>query len=108
MIDWARVGELRDEVGADDFEEVFELFLEEVEDVIMRLRTSPDPGQFAADFHFLRGSALSLGFAAFSDLCQDAEKIASDGGTPNVAGVLASYDISKSAFLAGLPEALLA
>ena len=29
MIDWARVSELRDEVGAEDFDEVVELFLEE-------------------------------------------------------------------------------
>ena len=34
MIDWSRVNELRDEVGAEDFEEVVELFLEEVEEVI--------------------------------------------------------------------------
>ena len=33
MIDWARVSELRDEVGAEDFEEVVQLFLAEVEDV---------------------------------------------------------------------------
>ena len=30
MIDWQRVNELRDEVGAEDFEEVVDLFLEEV------------------------------------------------------------------------------
>ena len=35
MIDWARVSELRDEVGPEDFEEVLHLFLEEVEDVVL-------------------------------------------------------------------------
>ena len=104
MIDWTRVDELRDEVGADDFEEVFELFLEEVEDVIARLRDTPDPHRFAEDFHFLRGSALSLGFSTFSELCQDAEKLASDGGTPDISGVLAAYADSKEAFLAGLSQ----
>ena len=32
MIDWARVSELRDEVGPEDFEEVLHLFLEEVDE----------------------------------------------------------------------------
>ena len=34
MIDWPRVTELREEVGAEDFEEVVEIFLEEVEERI--------------------------------------------------------------------------
>ena len=37
MIDWARVSELRDEVGAEDFDEVVELFLEEVDEAIAAL-----------------------------------------------------------------------
>ena len=39
MIDWTRVSELRDEVGAEDFDEVVELFLEEVDEAIKILRT---------------------------------------------------------------------
>lgn len=31
MIDWTRVDELRDEIGTDCFDEVVELFIEEVE-----------------------------------------------------------------------------
>ena len=42
MIDWARVSELRDEVGAEDFDEVVELFLEEVEEAIAALRDLTD------------------------------------------------------------------
>ena len=34
MIDWSRVEELRDKIGAEDFDEVVELFLSEVEDRI--------------------------------------------------------------------------
>ena len=33
MIDWKRVRELRDEIGEEDFSEVVDLFLEEVEEV---------------------------------------------------------------------------
>ena len=42
MIDWARVSELRDEVGAEDFDEVVELFLEEVDEAIAALRDLTD------------------------------------------------------------------
>ena len=34
MIDWDRVSELRDEVGAEDFLEVVEMFLDEVNEEI--------------------------------------------------------------------------
>ena len=34
MIDWSRVSELREEVGEEDFAEVVELFLDEVDGVI--------------------------------------------------------------------------
>ena len=36
MIDWARVAEFYDEVGAEDFDEVVELFLEEVVEAMER------------------------------------------------------------------------
>ena len=37
MIDWDRVSELREEIGAEDYEEVAELFLMEVEDTLAQL-----------------------------------------------------------------------
>ncbi len=76
MIRWERVNELRDEVGADDFKEVVDLFLEEVEEVIERLRDSPDPTRFEEDFHFLKGSALNLGFGALGRSVPDGRKAA--------------------------------
>ena len=86
MIDWAQVGELRNEVGADDFEEVVHLFLAEVEDVIALLQSRVESGLQAdagdpleAQLHFLRGSALSLGFTTFCSLCLTAERKAADG-----------------------------
>ena len=65
MIDWPRVTELREEVGAEDFGEVVEIFLEEVEEVIGKLEGG-DRGQLEQDLHFLKGSALNLGFDEFS------------------------------------------
>ena len=68
MIDWERVADLRSEVGEDDFFEVVDMFLEEVEEVIDRLTSSPEPARFEDDLHFLKGSALNLGFRHFSAL----------------------------------------
>jgi len=110
MILWSRVTELRDEVGADDFQEVIDLFLDEVEEVIDRLRADADRSQLEQDLHFLKGSALNLGFATFSDLCQDGERLAAGGkaGDVDLAAIVDGYDRSKVAFFDGLREHLAA
>lgn len=106
MIHWSRVNELRDEVGAEDFDEVVELFLEEVEEVITRLRENTDLGQLEQDLHFLKGSALSLGFSAFSDLCQDGERKSANGHpeTVDVPAILTGFSQSKTLFVTQLPD----
>ncbi len=104
MIDWMRVNELRDEIGEDGFAEVVELFLDEVEEVVVRLGHAPDPRCFEQDLHFLKGSAWNLGFSAFGALCQDGER-RSARGTPSavdMGAILASYAASKDHFLTGL------
>ncbi len=110
MIDWTRVSELRDEVGAEDFEEVVHLFLEEVEDVVGRLQDGAQTATLEADLHFLRGSALNLGFSSFSKICLAAEQHAANGkATPEeVSEVLFAFFNSKTEFLDGLPGALAA
>jgi histidine phosphotransfer protein HptB len=103
MIDWARVTELREEIGDDGFGEVVELFLDEVEDVIRRLATAPDPLRFEDDLHFLKGSAWNLGFRELGRLCQAGERRAADGDNAiDIAEILASYGRSKDAFVRGL------
>lgn len=80
MIDWTRVSELRDEIGPEDFEEVAELFLLEVEDTLSRLSgAANDPAHMQELLHFLKGSALNLGFRAVSDLCNQGEQDAANG-----------------------------
>ncbi|MEX0348350.1 MAG: Hpt domain-containing protein [Paracoccaceae bacterium] len=102
MIDWSRVIQLRDEVGEDDFEEVFDLFLEEVGDVIARLRAKPDRDTLERDLHFLKGSALSLGFKTFSTLCQNGEREAASGNakTVDIAEIISEFEKSQVAFQA--------
>lgn len=108
MIDWARVMLLRDEVGPEDFDEVVALFLEEVEEITDRLRDRHDHATLEEDLHFLKGSALSLGFVDFSALCQTGETLSANGQATavDVQAVLACYHQSKTEFLADLPARL--
>ncbi|MDE4134381.1 Hpt domain-containing protein [Phaeobacter sp. QD34_3] len=104
MINWPRVKELREEVGAEDFDEVVELFLEEVEGVISKLRTN-DRSALEQDLHFLKGSAMNLGFDDFSSLCMTGERQSAEGAAASVdlAAVVTSYEQSKADFLSKLP-----
>ena len=110
MIDWQRVTTLRDEIGAEDFEEGVPMFLEEVEAVTDELRTQPDISTLEEHMHFLKGSAVSLGFAAFSDMCHDGEAMAAagNGAQIDVPAILDCYTASKDAFLTGLSQGLAA
>lgn len=110
MIDWSRVRELRDEVGAEEFDEVVELFLEEVDEVVARLRADPDPTKYEEELHFLKGSALNLGFEALGKLCQSGESAAAAGQQDTVIlePILSCYDRSRASFLAELSNGLAA
>ena len=101
MIDWGRVSELRDEIGADDFAEVVELFLTEVEAGIEELRAGSYDGTIEAQLHFLKGSALNLGFSDFSKHCKTGETAAANGDHDkvNLAAIVNCYDASKAEFL---------
>ncbi len=103
MLDWARVEELRDEIGAEDFAEVVELFLEEVGGTLDRLEAgSPS---LEADLHFLKGAALNLGFADVARRASEGEALARRGGTPDLAGLGQAYAASRDAFMARMAEA---
>lgn len=110
MIDWKRVVDLRNEIGVEDFDEVVPLFLDEVGGIVDALRAGPDLLQLEENLHFLKGSALNLGFAAFSDLCSAGEKAAAQGlaDTVDVAAILACFDASKLQFEQGLAQGIAA
>lgn len=103
MIDWTRVQELKDEIGEEDFAEVAELFLSEIDGVLDRLKAAPDPATYEADLHFVKSSALNLGFDQLSSLCQAGERRAAAGAAESVdlAPIFASYESSKTMFQAG-------
>ena len=103
MISWQRVNELRDEVGQDDFHEVVELFLEEVDDVIERLRVEPNPTTFADDMHFLKGGAMNLGFSDFCTACETVEALIVQNSLSSIdiPSLIKTYETSRSEFLKG-------
>jgi HPt (histidine-containing phosphotransfer) domain-containing protein len=110
MIDWTRIKLLRDEVGEEDFADVVEIFIEEVTEMIDRLRDAPALDTLGDDLHALKGSALNLGFTTFSALCQTGETSAANGLPEEIVlgPILDSYDASKAAFLSGLEQGLAA
>lgn len=57
MIDWDQVLELRDEVGAEDFGEVVDVFLEEVEQGLVDLQSAGSPAELESLLHLLKGCA---------------------------------------------------
>lgn len=110
MIDWGRVQDLRDEIGADAFGEVVALFLDEVDTEIEKLRPPGADQNLEALLHFFKGSALNLGFTAFADLCHRGERAAANGQHDglDLGAVLDCYAHSKSEFLAGLAQVIAA
>lgn len=108
MIHWPRVRQLRDEVGADEFDEVVQIFLDEVQEVIGHVQSDAERRELEQNLHFLKGSALSLGFDQFSKLCQDGERRAAAGQAADVdvAGLLAVFDQSIAAFQTDLARNL--
>lgn len=101
MIDWTRVEELRREVGEEDFPEVVEIFLEEVEELFDRLPAAAGNRTLSEDLHFLKGSAASLGFVGLSALCEKGEQACASGNADGVSieGLRLEYDAARSAFL---------
>lgn len=84
MIDWNRAAELRDEVGAEDFSEVVDLFLDECDGAIQQLALAQGACDIESQLHFLKGSALNIGFSDCAALCQTSEAAAAIGQTDDI------------------------
>ncbi|GGG79009.1 nickel transporter [Salipiger pallidus] len=111
MIDWNRIAELRDEIGIDDFHEVVDLFLREVEDTLDHLPDAPcDAANLERQLHFLKGSALNLGFKKLAALCQAGEVGARNGvmDAIDTGRIRTAYVESRSEFFLELEARLAA
>lgn len=107
MIDWKRVEELRQEIGADGFAEVADMFLEEAETAVQALVAGATADSVGDQLHFLKGSALNLGLSDLAAICQDGERkaAAGQGASVDVAQVAAVYRASRASLLDGLAAA---
>lgn len=105
MLDWNRIRELRSEVGEDEFKLILELFLDEVEAVLMRLNRRA-PSRLASELHFLKGCAWNLGFRAFGLLCDEGEKLIACGRVSafDAEAVIESYSTSKHMLIRALED----
>lgn len=106
MINWDKVNELRNEIGAEDFSEVVELFLEEVEETLIKVGESGRSMEH--DMHFLKGSALNLGFQDFSELCRAGEAAAANDplAVIDTAKIKDCYQASRALFISELDNRL--
>lgn len=104
MIEWSRVAELRDEIGSDDFSEVVDLFIEEVAEGVGTLNGKLNASEIERTLHFLKGSALNLGFRDFAARCHQGEVHAAKGDMDQIdlAQITESFLLSKDEFLAAL------
>ncbi|MCV2892525.1 Hpt domain-containing protein [Lentibacter sp. XHP0401] len=100
MINWDKVQELREDIGEEDFSEIVDVFLEEVETELEALPGTPRT-ELGASMHFLKGSALNLGFHDFSEKCRIGEILATQTRADeiNISELRACYATSKAHFL---------
>lgn len=101
MIDWGRIRDLRHDVGAGNFTEILDLFLQEADDLLRQLAQADDSAAQGDILHCLRGSALSLGFCDLVRLCSDPAIIAG-AGPPDAAELRAAFKRERDALHAGL------
>lgn len=105
MLDWNRIHELRSEVGDDEFDTILELFLDEVETVLIRLNRR-GAARLGKDLHFLKGCAWNLGFRSFGALCDEGEKLVNCGRSTalDIEAVIECYANSKRLLIRTLAE----
>lgn len=106
MIEWNRVTELHDEIGAEDFADIVEVFLEEVDEIIAGLAAGAAPPDLGASLHLLKGSALNLGFSTLAAMCSAGEARANAGraGDVDLGEIIRGYKAARAAFLSGLDD----
>lgn len=102
-VDWSRMIELKTDIGEEAFADVAFLFVAEISEHLDRLMGAPDT-MSGADFHFLRGSAANLGFAAMAVACSEAEGACRAGQPPDLDRVIAAFHAALDEARKRLPE----
>ena len=107
MINWTQVKELESEIGAEDFGDIVEVFIEEVDEAIAALDGATLAGdELASAMHFLKGSSANLGFEELAAYCSDGEVKAKSGesGDVDLSHVITLYNESKALFMSDAPN----
>ena len=78
MLDLPRIETLRHELGEVVFSEVASDFLMEVDGVMANIGHAGSAASLIEDLHFVRGSAMALGFTALALLCEVVERQAGE------------------------------
>ncbi|MEO0342722.1 MAG: Hpt domain-containing protein [Pseudomonadota bacterium] len=101
MIDWARVSELKADIGEDIFEELLPIFLEEISEALETLKGQETTAEIAATAHFIKGSASNLGFSVLTEVSGKGEICAKAGNFPEDfhQHLLNAFEGSKAALL---------
>jgi HPt (histidine-containing phosphotransfer) domain-containing protein len=101
VIDWEQVATLQTAVGRDDFSTIMRVFFKEVEEANAQLTMGVTTDQFRDILHFVKGSALSVGFVELSEQCAQAER--NFAGSHQITSIgkeiITSYEKSKEHFL---------
>ncbi len=106
MICWERVRQLRNDVGEECFREIVDAFLDEMDATTGKLAETTDAIRQRAQFHFLKGNALNLGFSELAGQCASCENatLCAAVSAGEIEEVVASYRNARSMFEAGLRE----
>ena len=105
MIDWDRVKDLRNDVGAEDFDDIVEIFLDEVADTAAKLHDA-DTADLEMLTHALKNNALNLGLSQLAGLCQEGETLSRSGQAVDTPRIIDVLDASLTEFKARLPAML--
>lgn len=91
-MDWTRINELKDEIGEEDLADILAIFLEEVSERLSQMRVG-DAKALADDLHFVKSSALNIGFASLANASAEMETNARDGAVEaNISELKAAFD----------------
>ena len=101
MIDWTRIDELKEELGEEDFAEVFDIFLDEVQESVDSLEGVAQGAPLAAILHSVKGNAVTVGFVELAKLAGEGEQRAERNETVDTRPISTMHVSSKAAYAAG-------
>jgi HPt (histidine-containing phosphotransfer) domain-containing protein len=79
VINWDKLAELLDEIGAEAFGDVLDVFVTEIGEGLETLMAAQTPRARLQAFHFLKGAALNLGLDTLAATCAQGERLADQG-----------------------------